>query len=127
MLLGADAAPLREDRSRLAKYVSSGLLAFMALGTIVVLLPSAGSATRFTPVAPDHGTVEAVGKMLFTDAIVPFELATALLIVAVVGAIAVARGKQGTPLPKRKITKATDMFVGPLLPRDDSGRPKEPV
>src|SRR6185503_15970198 len=109
MLLGADAAPLREDRSRIAKYVSSGLLALMALGTIVALLPSAGSATRFTPVSPEHGTVEAVGKMLFTDAIV------------------VARGKQGAVIPKSKIAKPTDMFVGPLLPRDDSGRPKEPV
>src|SRR5687767_1132314 len=84
MLLGADAAPLREDRSRIAKYVSSGLLALMAFGTIMALLPSAGTATRFTPVSPDHGTVEAVGMMLFKDAIVPFELATALLIVAVV-------------------------------------------
>jgi len=127
MLLGADAAPLREDRSRIAKYVSAGLLALMAFGTIMALLPSAGTATRFTPVSPDHGTVEAVGTMLFKDAIVPFELATALLIVAVVGAIAVARGKQGAPLPKRRITNPTDMFVGPLLPRDDSGRPKEPV
>jgi NADH-quinone oxidoreductase subunit J len=125
MLLGADAAPLREDKSRAAKYVSGVLLSLMALGAIVALLPSAGSATRFAPVSPEHGTVEAVGKMLFTDAIVPFELSTALLIVAVVGAIAVARGKQGAARPKRTITKPTDLFVGPLMARDDSGRPKE--
>lgn len=125
MLLGADAAPLREDRARIAKYASGVLLAVMALGAIVALLPSAGSATRFQPVSPAHGTVEAVGKMLFTDAVVPFELSTALLIVAVVGAIAVARGRQGAPVPKGKVVKPTDMFVGPLLPRDDTGRPKE--
>lgn len=127
MLLGADAAPLREDRSRVAKYVSAGLLALMALGTMVALLPSAGTATRFTPVSPEHGTVEAVGTMLFRDAIVPFELSTALLIVAVVGAIAVARGKQGAVRPRPRVAKPTDLFVGPLLPRDDAGRPKEPV
>lgn len=126
MLLGADAAPIREDRSRVAKYASGVLLGLMALGAIAALLPSAGgSATRFTPVSPQHGTVEAVGKMLFTDAIVPFELSTALLIVAVVGAIAVARGRQGAPRPKRKIVKPTDLFVGPVSPRDDTGRPKE--
>jgi len=125
MLLGADAAPLREDKSRTAKYASGALLAVMALGAIVALLPSAGSATRFTPVSPEHGTVEAVGKMLFSDALVPFELSTALLIVAVVGAIAVARGKQGAARPKRVITNQTDLFVGPLMARDDAGRPKE--
>lgn len=125
MLLGADAAPLREDRARIAKYASGVLLSVMALGTIVALLPSAGSATRFAPVSPEHGTVEAVGKMLFTDAVVPFELSTALLIVAVVGAIAVARGRQGASHPKRTIVKPTDMFVGPLSPRDDTGRPEE--
>lgn len=126
MLLGADAAPLREDRSRVAKYASAVLLALMALGTIVALLPSADSPpTRFTPVSPEHGTVESVGTMLFTDAIVPFELSTALLIVAVVGAIAVARGRQGAERPKAKTLKPTELFVGPLLPRDDAGRPKE--
>jgi NADH-quinone oxidoreductase subunit J len=125
MLLGADAAPLREDRSRIAKYTSGALLALMALGAIVALLPSAGSTTRFTPVSPEHGGVEAVGKMMFTDAIVPFELSTALLIVAVVGAIAVARGKQGVLRPKPAVVKPRELFVGPLMPRDDSGRPKE--
>ena len=125
MLLGADAAPLRENRGRVAKYASGVLLGLMALGAMVALLPSAGSATRFMPVSPEHGTVEAVGKMLFTDAVVPFELSTALLIVAVVGAIAVARGKRGAVQPKPKVVKPSEMFVGPLLARDDSGRPKE--
>jgi NADH-quinone oxidoreductase subunit J len=32
---------------------------------------------------------------LFSDAVVPFELSGALLMVAVVGAVAVARGRQG--------------------------------
>ena len=34
-------------------------------------------------------------EKLFADALVPFELSSALLMVAVVGAIAVARGRQG--------------------------------
>ena len=109
----------------MAKYASGVLLSLMVLGAIVALYPSAGAATRFEPVSPEHGTVEAVGRMLFTEAVVPFELSTALLIVAVVGAIAVARGRQGAPLPKRAVLKPTDMFVGPLMPRDDAGRPKE--
>ncbi len=34
-------------------------------------------------------------RTLFADGLVPFELSSALLMVAVVGAVAVARGKQG--------------------------------
>jgi hypothetical protein len=43
----------------------------------------------------DFGGIDAFGDILFSDALVPFELSSALLMVAVVGAIAVARGRQG--------------------------------
>lgn len=125
MLLGADAGAVREDRARAAKYASGALMSLMAVGVILVLAPRADKVTRFGSVSSEHGTVEAVGKMLFTEGVVPFELATALLIVAVVGAIAVARGK---PMQPKKITAAknpNEMFVGPLLPRDESGRPED--
>lgn len=125
MLLGADAAAVREDRARGAKYVSGVLMTLMAAGVLRGLAPSARNVTRFEAVSPDHGSVEAVGKMLFTDGVVPFELTTALLIVAVVGAIAVARGK---PVQPKRVTPAAnpkDMFVGPLMERDDTGRPEE--
>jgi len=125
MLLGADSAAVREDRARVAKIVSGVLLALMAVGVMFVLAPSADQVTRFEPALPDHGTVEAVGKAIFTEGIVPFEIATALLIVAVVGAIGVGRGKQGATRKKTRTMKPVDMFVGPLVPRDDSGRPKE--
>jgi NADH-quinone oxidoreductase subunit J len=73
--------------------------------------------TRLVPAPPEYGTVEAVGRDLFTRAIVPFELATALLIVAVVGAIAVARSRHRGP--RRKAVEApTRMFHGPLIARD---------
>ena len=125
MLLGADAHAVREDRARGAKIVSGVLLGLMAFGVMIALAPHADRVTRFEPAMPDHGTVESVGKLLFTTGIVPFELATALLIVAVVGAIAVARGRH---LPGKKATPIADprkLFIGPILPRDDSGRPKE--
>jgi NADH-quinone oxidoreductase subunit J len=125
MLLGADAAPVSEDRARAAKIVSGVLLALMAVGVMFVLAPKADQVTRFAPALPDHGTVEAVGKAIFTEGIVPFEIATALLIVAVVGAIGVGRGKQGAVRKRPRVTKPLEMYVGPLVPRDDSGRPKE--
>jgi NADH-quinone oxidoreductase subunit J len=125
MLLGADAAAIREDRARFAKVVSAVLLGVMAVGVMFALAPHAEQVTRFAPALPDHGSVEAVGKMLFSVGIVPFELSTALLVVAVVGAIAVARGKHGAMKRRPAVVKPVDMFVGPLLPRDDSGRPTE--
>jgi NADH-quinone oxidoreductase subunit J len=126
MLLGADAAAVREDRARFAKILSGALLAVMAVGVMFALAPHADAVTRFTPVGPDHGSVEGVGTMLFTTGIVPFELATALLIVAVVGAIAVARTKHAPGRKQPMVNKnPKDFFVGPVLPRDDSGRPKE--
>jgi NADH-quinone oxidoreductase subunit J len=80
----------------------------------------AASVPRFTRVGvapPEFGTVELVGRQLFTRAIVPFELATALLIVAVVGAIAVARTKHRGK--RRKAVEApVNMFHGPLIARD---------
>ncbi|HEX4337992.1 MAG TPA: NADH-quinone oxidoreductase subunit J [Polyangiaceae bacterium] len=125
MLLGADAHAVREDRARAAKIVSGVLLGIMALGVMMALYPHADQVTPFAPVSPDHGTVESVGRMLFTTGIVPFELATALLIVAVVGAIAVARGRHVPGRPGLPMKDPRKMFIGPLLPRDDSGRPKE--
>jgi NADH-quinone oxidoreductase subunit J len=125
MLLGADAHAVREDRARGAKILSGVLLFIMALGVMMALGPRSDQVTRFAPPMPDHGTVESVGHLLFTTGIVPFELVTALLIVAVVGAIAVARGRHA---PGKAVTPVKDprkLFVGPLLPRDDSGRPKE--
>ncbi len=127
MLLGADAHAIREDRSRVAKVVSSALLAFMAAGVMFALAPHADQVTRFEPALADHGTVEAVGKLLFSAGIVPFELATALLIVAVVGAIAVARSKHAPGKKAAPIKGPQELFVGPVMPRDDAGRPKKEV
>jgi hypothetical protein len=54
--------------------------------------------------------------------VVPFELATALLIVAVVGAIAVARSRHQTRKPKQSPSVTRRLFHGPLHPRD-AGHP----
>ena len=45
---------------------------------------------------PSFGGIDAFGSWLFADALVPFELSSALLMVAVLGAVAVAKGRQGT-------------------------------
>lgn len=124
MLLGpdADAAAPTPARARSSRFIAAGLLGLLAVGAAVLLLGSELPATRFGVARPEHGSVEAVGRLLFTDALVVFELATALLIVAVVGAIGVAKHRLGTK-PRKQIENPTRrLFHGPIHPRD-AGRP----
>jgi len=62
----------------------------------LLILESALVARRFvmagTP-ATDSGSVEAVGRALFTDYLLAFELTSVLLLAAVIGAIALAKRK----------------------------------
>jgi NADH-quinone oxidoreductase subunit J len=122
MLLGADArAPARSGRSGASRAIGGGL--FVVTSVLAMLsLGKPLKPTALGPVAPGHGSVEAVGTLMFTDRIFAFELVTALLIVAVVGAIAVARSRQGSVKRKKLIKTPRDLFAGPLHPRD-AGRP----
>jgi NADH-quinone oxidoreductase subunit J len=125
MLLGPDAGlakATREPSAKLARALAGGLMAVIAIVTLVLVLSSAETPARFAHVSALHGSVEAVGMQLFTKAIVPFELATALLIVAVVGAIAVARSRHQVRKEKQSPSPTRRFFHGPLHPRD-AGRP----
>jgi NADH-quinone oxidoreductase subunit J len=127
MLLGPDAGHVQqktEPTGKVLRGLSGLLMAALALVSLVlVLLQTADDKPqRFGHVGPQHGSVEAVGQQLFTKAIVPFELATALLIVAVVGAIAVARSRHQVRHKKQSPNATRRFFHGPLHPRD-AGRP----
>jgi NADH-quinone oxidoreductase subunit J len=93
----------------------------LTLATLLLALGTGAEPTQFRGVLPEHGSVKAVGRLLFTEGLVPFELATALLIVAVIGSIAVARARYAAPKPAR-IDGPTKLFHGPVHPRD-AGRP----
>lgn len=125
MLLGPDAGHVEqvsEPKAKLSRALSGVLMAVISLVTLVLVLKSAETPKRFGHVGATHGSVEAVGTQLFTKAVVPFELATALLIVAVVGAIAVARSRHQARKPKQSPSATRRLFHGPLHPRD-AGRP----
>jgi NADH-quinone oxidoreductase subunit J len=118
MLLGPSAGTSESHgtASRFSRMLSGGLLGLFGLGALVLL----GKGTRhaFAVVGKEHGSVEMVGKRLFEDSLVPFELATALLIVAAIGALAVARSapsKKKAPVVQNPTLR---MFHGPLVPRD---------
>jgi NADH-quinone oxidoreductase subunit J len=113
MLLGPDArAPARAGRSGSSRALGGVLFAVTALLGMLSLLRGQGSH-GLGHAAPDHGSVEAVGRQMFGPGIFAFELATALLIVAVVGAIAVARGRQGSLRKKPVVRSPRELFAGP--------------
>ncbi len=49
------------------------------------------SRGRAGPLAADFGTVKAVGRVLFTQYLLPFEATSLLLLAAIVGAVVVAK------------------------------------
>jgi NADH-quinone oxidoreductase subunit J len=121
MLLGPDAGLAEqksEPKARLARALAGVLMAVISIAGLVLVLRVAGPPQRFVHVGAQHGSVEAVGTQLFTKAVVPFELASALLIVAVVGAIAVARSRHQARKEKQSPSPTRRFFHGPLLPRD---------
>jgi len=123
MLLGPDAtaAPQGMPRTRVSRWFAGLAMVVFALAGGVLFLLARPRGARLREVPPEFGGVEAVGRELFTKTIVPFELATALLIVAVVGAIAVARSKH-KPRQRLSVEQPLKLFHGPLIPRD-AGRP----
>lgn len=57
----------------------------------VVKLSLRGLSTVSRGVEPEFGSAHAVGKLLFTDFLFPFEVTSVLLLVAIVGAIVMAK------------------------------------
>ena len=83
-----------EDRLPVERTTALRVLGVIAAGLLI--LESAVIARRFgMPKLPaaDSGSVEAVGRALFTDYLLAFEITSVLLLAAVIGAIALAKKK----------------------------------
>jgi NADH-quinone oxidoreductase subunit J len=93
MLLGPDATGPRDTRGLVTRIVGGGLFALAALGALALLASTAKLPAKLPAAPSDFGGIDAFGREMFTSALAPFELSSALLLVSVLGAIAVARGK----------------------------------
>lgn len=83
-----------EDRLPVERATTVRVLGVLAAGFFI--LESAVLARRYTmPTGPaaEVGTVETVGRALFTDYLLAFEITSVLLLAAVIGAIALAKRK----------------------------------
>ena len=50
----------------------------------------------FSEVSEDFGTVESVGRVLFTDFLLPFELTSVLIVAAIIGVVSIAKRSRST-------------------------------
>ena len=114
MLLGTASVSPPDARSAIPRYIGAGVFLLSAVSAAALAIRAAAEGTtEAAKVGDTFGTIELVGREIFTSKVVPFELTGALLLVAVVGALAVARGKHVDPTaeapePDGAIKKAAD-------------------
>ncbi|MBF2055756.1 MAG: NADH-quinone oxidoreductase subunit J [Cyanobacterium sp. T60_A2020_053] len=106
-----------EIKGRWIRKVSTGLVCaglFALLGTMVLSTPWALSAT--SPAVIENTVLE-IGKHFFSDYLLPFEVASVLLLIAMVGAIILAR-RDFIPTVTKTDEGFTTSFTLPEQPRE---------
>jgi len=89
MLLNLRPGELGEAQQTATKIAGGVLLTW--LGFYLVSLFVRGTETAMPEVPAEYGTIETIGHMLFTRFLLPFEVASVLLLVAILGAVAIAK------------------------------------
>jgi NADH-quinone oxidoreductase subunit J len=109
MLLGPSATTSAGAAgTKVSRYFNAGLAALIAVGALSLLWRTRVQIVALPKKPENLGTIEGIGRELFTTHLVPFELSGALLLVAVVGAVAVARGKQIDPTAPKAAGEAAE-------------------
>lgn len=113
MLIGPSPEPANDRRGLLVRTAAGGLMALVIGALAFALIEYAPPMLEgVTPCPPGSGAecgqfggVNALGNVLYGSAALPFELVSVLLLVAVLGAIAVARGRSSEELAALKAKK----------------------
>jgi NADH-quinone oxidoreductase subunit J len=93
MLLHARTGEARAEKLR-AQRALAFVLAAALLGAVLAVV-RAGPATGPAPAAEGFGTAQAVGAALFTSYVLPFELASVLLLVGIIAAVVIGAPARG--------------------------------
>ncbi len=89
MLIGGTITPVIHEKRNAARIAAVALGAVFLLGLLIALVK--GLPAGATPVgAPDAGSVQAVAGPLYTTYLLPFELASVLLLTGMLGGIVLA-------------------------------------
>ena len=84
----------RDPRRRSMLGIALSAAVLLELGAIAIWSqanPAPALASTATPVIPVTGNTEQVGWLLYTSYLIPFEIASMLLLVAMIGAIVLAK------------------------------------
>ena len=110
MLIGP-AAEVRGPSEHLPARVAAIAVMAMVTGTIAFSIVDATGDWYALRAHPNFGTVEALGAELYTRAIVPFEIISITLLVAIVGAVAVARHRSLGELEQAHAVRAEALRI----------------
>jgi NADH-quinone oxidoreductase subunit J len=109
MLLGVD----RSDDLDTEPLVAQRPLALivgvvLGAGMVAVVIASTVTGLRGSSLAldPDVPDIEQIGRLLFTDYLFAFEITSVLLVIAVVGAVMLARAKPGDQIDEEPVPSA---------------------
>jgi len=109
MMVGATEKVPRTLRGLTPRTLSLVLMSLVALvlvfGVVYVAMPA-------QDLPEDYGTVMGLGAVLFTQAALPFELVSITLTVAIVGALAVGRGRTPKEAEAAKAAEAARQLEG---------------
>ncbi len=88
---------LHEDRPAMVRVGMRGVAGFIGtlffLGVVHFLVHSLGAAPSVAAVPEGFGSIEALAESLFTRGLLPFEITSILLLVAIIGAVVLAKRK----------------------------------
>ncbi len=116
MLLGIDKEDVLDEPlpAQRPLAIAVGVALFAGLLLVArILQPTGASSERGSATQGDVPNVERVARSLFTDFLWPFEITSALLVIAVVGAIVLARrGGPGSSLDDEEAPQAESHHVG---------------
>jgi NADH-quinone oxidoreductase subunit J len=123
---------LLELRRGFWSYLPAGLLVagLMVLEMVMVLGGNDLGLSAPPPLAADFSNTKALGRLLYTDYVYPFELAAVLLLVAMVAAIALTHRKRRdtrpiNPAEQVKVKRADRIYLAniksqkPEAPKED--------
>ena len=116
MMLDINLAPLREG---FARYLPIGILVALVLAIQIAMVVGPDTlGADHVPVperqAADYSNTEALGRVLYTKYVYPFEIAAVILLVAIIAAIALTL--------RRRVTKAQNPSDQVAVRREDRVR-----
>ena len=90
MLLNLKPDELGSPKQTATKIAGSILLCWVGFKLVVHFL-GIRAGDGFTTVGENYGTIESIGRLLFGKYLLPFEVASILLLTAILGAVAIAK------------------------------------